>query len=188
VVVGFRDGQGRGSARTAGGFNLYEALVACGRHLTVYGGHAQAAGMSLAMEQLGPFRAAFVEAAAGHVRGAADAALEVDAEVGPGELDLASVEELERLAPFGAANAQPLLAIPRVVAQTTRVVGEKHLMLTLSRGAADPATVDAIAFGMADRDPGQGGAVHVIGFAEVDSFRGYRRTRVRVRHLLRVAP
>jgi len=112
-------------------------------------------------------------------------AVEVDAEAELHELDLPQAEELGRLAPFGAANAEPLLAIPGLKARATRVVGGSHLQLTVSRGAA---VGDAIAFGMADRDPGEGSALDVIGTAEVDSYRGYRRTRLRVRHLLRGAP
>jgi single-stranded-DNA-specific exonuclease len=183
VVVGFKDGQGRGSGRTTGGFDLYRALGACREHLVVYGGHASAAGMTVNHDCFPAFRAAFVAAAAGHFSGAADQpAVEVDAEVELGELDLPGTEELERLAPFGVANAEPLLAIPGLRARQTRVVGERHLQLTVSRGAA---LGEAIAFGMADRDPGEGSAVDVIATAEVDSFRGYRRTRLRVRHLLR---
>jgi len=139
--------------------------------------------MSLTIDKLPAFRTAFVGVAQSHFTGINDApAVEVDAEVDLAELDLSGTEELERLAPFGASNAEPLLAIPGVVARATRVVGGTHLQLTLSRGAA---VGDAIAFGMADRDPGRGSAVHVIGTAEVDSYRGYRRTRLRVRHLLR---
>jgi single-stranded-DNA-specific exonuclease len=186
VVVGFKDGQGRGSARTLDGFNLYQALGVCREHLTVFGGHASAAGMSVNLASFPAFRAGFVAAAQAHFNGRGEAAaVEVDAVAELAELDLPQVEELERLAPFGAANAEPLLAIPGVVARTTRVVGGNHLQLTLSRGTA---VGDAIAFGMADRDPGEGSAVHVIGNAEVDSYRGYRRTRLRVRHLLRGAP
>jgi single-stranded-DNA-specific exonuclease len=186
VVVGFKDGQGRGSARTIDGFNLYTALGACREHLTVFGGHAAAAGMSLTIDRLSAFRAVFAAAAAAHFSAGREApAVEVDAEAELHELDLPQAEELERLAPFGAANAEPLLAIPGLVARATRVVGSNHLQLTLSRGAA---VGDAIAFGMADRDPGEGSVVDVIGIAEVDSYRGYRRTRLRVRHLLRGAP
>jgi single-stranded-DNA-specific exonuclease len=185
-VVGFKDGQGRGSARTVGGFDLFRALTGCRDHLVVFGGHAAAAGLTVATEKFGDFRASFVAAAQGHFAGTNDApVLEVDAEADLAELDLPQAEELERLAPFGVSNAEPLLAIPGVVARATRVVGGSHLQITLSRGAA---VGDAIAFGMADRDPGEGSPVHVVATAEVDSYRGYRRTRLRVRHLLRGAP
>ncbi len=118
IAVGFKDGQGRGSARTVPGVNLYEALAACGAHLTKFGGHAGAAGMSLTIDRLDGFRAAFVAEAARQLNGRATAAVEVDAEVALGDLDLPFTEELARLAPFGAANREPLFALRGVTART----------------------------------------------------------------------
>src|SRR5262249_50280780 len=61
VVVGFQGGEGRGSARSAGGVNLFQALTACGEHLTKFGGHAAAAGLSMTADRLTGFRRAFVD-------------------------------------------------------------------------------------------------------------------------------
>lgn len=183
IVVGFREGQGRGSARTTGGFDLYQALVACREHLSAYGGHAAAAGLSVAWDSLPAFRQAFVLEAHRHFGGTPEEPpLEVDAVAELAELDLSGIEELERLAPFGAANAEPLVAVPGVVTRASRIVGTNHLQLTLSRG---PAVADAIGFGLGESDPGEGAALDVIGTPEVDSFRGLRRTRLRLKHLLR---
>ena len=174
---------GRGSARTIGGLDLYQSLAACQQHLTVFGGHAAAAGLGLPAAQMEAFRASFVAQARRHFDGRVDdPALEVDAVADLADLDLVQAEELERLAPFGTGNSEPMFALPGVVATSTRVVGTSHLQITLSRGAA---VSQAIAFGMADRDPGQGAPLDVIGMAEVDSFRGNRRPRVRVKQLLR---
>jgi single-stranded-DNA-specific exonuclease len=183
VVVGFKEGAGRGSARTTGGLDLYQSLSACQEHLTVFGGHAAAAGLGLAAAQMEAFRASFVAQAQSHFDSRMqDPVLEVDAEVDLADLDLVQAEELERLAPFGIGNSEPLFALPDVVARSTRVVGTSHLQITLARGAA---VSQSIAFGMADRDPGQGAHLDVIGTAEVDTFRGNRRPRVRVKQLLR---
>ena len=183
VVVGFKDGTGRGSARTTGGLDLYQSLAACQEHLTVFGGHAAAAGLGLSAVQMEAFRASFVAQAQSHLDSRMqDPVLEVDAEAELGDLDLLQAEELERLAPFGIGNSEPLFALPDVVARSTRVVGTSHLQITLSRGAA---VSQAIGFGMADRDPGQGAQLDVIATAEVDTFRGNRRPRVRLKQLLR---
>jgi single-stranded-DNA-specific exonuclease len=183
VVVGFKDGSGRGSARTTGGLDLYQSLAACQEHLTVFGGHAAAAGLGLSAAQMEAFRAKFVAQAQSHFDGhMQDSVLEVDAVADLADLDLVQAEELERLAPFGMGNNEPLLVLPDVVARSTRVVGGSHLQITLSRGAA---VSQGIAFGMADRDPGQGAHLDVIGTAEVDTFRGNRRPRLRVKQLLR---
>ena len=183
VVVGFSQGRGRGSARTLGGFDLYQGLSTCSEHLTLFGGHAMAAGVSLEAVKLAAFRAAFVAAARNHFAAAPrQEAIEVDAVARLSEVDMAQTEELARLAPFGSANLEPLLAIPGVVARSTRVVGTSHLQLTLVH---EGTICDAIGFGMADRDPGHGAHLDVIGSAEVDQFRGQRKIRLRLRHLLR---
>jgi single-stranded-DNA-specific exonuclease len=182
VVIAFEAGVGRGSARTIPGFNLYEALVGCAPHLSRFGGHAAAAGMSLTIDRLEGFRREFV-ARAERRAGAHDRPpVIVDAVVNLGELDARAAEELGRLGPFGAANAQPLFALAGVTAESTRLVGQGHLQITLSHRGA---TGDAIAFGMADRDPGRGACVDLVASAELDTFRGNRRARLKVKHLYR---
>jgi single-stranded-DNA-specific exonuclease len=182
IAIGFKDGEGRGSARTVAGVNLFDALGACGEHLTRFGGHAGAAGLSITRERLDAFRAAFSVEAARQLNGRPAAALEVDAEVALSDLDLAFAEELARLGPFGAANREPVFALRGVVARTTRVVGKGHLQLTLDhRGVLG----EAIAFGQGEDDPGAGAVLDVLATAELDTFRGTRRARLRVTKLAR---
>jgi single-stranded-DNA-specific exonuclease len=181
VVVGFRSGEGRGSARTVPGFDLFAALSRCSAHLSRFGGHAAAAGMSVTAAGLEGFRAAFAAAIGEQANGRALVPLRVDALVGLGELDVSFAEELSRLEPFGAANVEPLFALTGLTAQTTRRVGKGHLQLTL----ADRGTIaEAIAFGMADRDPGPGASLDLLATAELDTYRGARRARLKVRQLL----
>lgn len=183
VVVGFSQGQGRGSARTLGGFDLYQGLACCREHLTLFGGHPMAAGVSLEEAKLPSFRQAFVAAAGAHFAAVPrQVSVEVDAVARLSDIDMIQAEELMRLAPFGNANLEPLIVIPGVVTRSTRVVGTSHLQLTLVH---EGTVSDAIAFGMADRDPGKGTRLDVVGTAEVDQFRGQRKIRLRLRHLLR---
>jgi len=183
VIIGFNEGQGRGSARTLGGFDLYQALVQCREYLSVFGGHPMAAGVSLSQENLAGFRVAFVAVARAHFAARpAMETIEVDAVASLSDLDRVQIEELARLGPFGNANSEPLIAVPGVVARSTRVVGTSHLQLTLVQGSA---VIEAIAFGMGDKDPGQGARLDVLGAAEVDEFRGQRKIRLRLRHLMR---
>jgi single-stranded-DNA-specific exonuclease len=182
VVIGFKDGQGRGSARTVPGVNLFDALHACSAHLTKFGGHAGAAGMSLSSARLDDFRNAFVGEVSRQVGDKLAPALQVDAEVSLGDLDLILAGELARLGPFGAANREPLFALRGVTARSTRRVGKGHLQLTLDHAGA---TSEAIAFGFAEADPGSGALVDLIATAELDIFRGVRRTRLKVSKLAR---
>jgi single-stranded-DNA-specific exonuclease len=182
VAVGFRDGDGRGSARTVPGVNLYEALTRCAAHLSRYGGHAGAAGLSISAGGLDGFRRDFAVEAARQLVGQPARALEVDAEVALADLSLPVTEELARLAPYGAADREPLFALAGVTALSTRLVGKGHLQLTLDDAGA---ISEAIAFGLGDQDPGAGARVDLIATAELDTFRGARRSRLKVSRLAR---
>jgi single-stranded-DNA-specific exonuclease len=181
VVIGFRDGVGRGSARTLDGFDLHAALAACCDHLEVHGGHAAAAGLTVRIGKLAAFREAFVARAAAHAESRApETETVVDAQAELGELDLAQVEELGRLAPFGSSNRAPVVVIPGSVVRTSRQVGQGHLQLTLSQGAS---LADAIGFGMAAQAPANGAVVDVVASPEVDAYRGLRRPRLRIKEI-----
>ncbi|HSZ84233.1 MAG TPA: single-stranded-DNA-specific exonuclease RecJ [Polyangia bacterium] len=183
VVVGFRAGDGRGSARTVPGFDLHAALARSSEHLVRFGGHAAAAGMSVTPAGLDGFRRQFEVAIREQAAGRAPPPTRVDAVVDLGELDVSFAEELGRLAPFGAANAEPVFAVRDLTTQATRRVGQGHLQLTLAN-ASFGAIAEAIAFGMADRDPGTGASVDLLATAELDTFRGTRRARLKVRQLI----
>jgi hypothetical protein len=143
-----------------GGFDLYQGLACCQEHLTLFGGHPMAAGVSLEEGKLSSFRQAFVAAAGAHfVAVPRQVSVEVDAVARLSDIDMVQAEELMRLAPFGNANVEPLIVIPGVVTRSTRVVGTSHLQLTLVH---DGTVSDAIAFGMADRDPGKGIRLDVV--------------------------
>ncbi len=182
IAIGFKNGEGRGSARTIPGVNLFDALGACRDHLTRFGGHAGAAGLSITRERLETFRTAFTGEAARQLAGRPPAAVDVDAEVALGDLDLPFAEELSRLGPFGAANREPLFALRGVVTRTTRVVGKGHLQLTLDHGGV---VGEAIGFGLGNVDPGPGAVLDVLATAELDTYRWMRRTRLRVTKLAR---
>ena len=182
VVIGFDGAIGRGSARTTGGIHLHEVLTGCAGHLDRYGGHAAAAGVSLRPEQLDGFRTAFSDEVGRRMDGRDRAALVIDGEVDLAEVTLGLAEELGRLAPFGAGNGEPLLGIRGLTTTETRVVGGKHLQLSVSCAGARG---DAICFNMADQDPGRGVEIDLIATADCDTFRGNRRARLRVKHLVR---
>jgi single-stranded-DNA-specific exonuclease len=187
VVVGFKDGVGRGSLRTIGGFHLHAALLGCAPHLQAFGGHAAAAGMTIVRERFVDFQNAFAAAAAAHVRARAadEPPALADAVADLSDLDLAQAEELARLGPFGSANAEPLVALAGLTVRSSRVVGQKHLQLTVSHGGM---VVDGIGFGLAHAAPAEGSLVDVLACPEVDEFRGYKRARLRFKQIAAAEP
>ena len=172
---------GVGSARTVAGFHLHRALVSCADLLVRYGGHAAAAGLTIDASHLGELRARLSAAARAAFGGEAPAAtLGVDAEIALDAVDELLAVELGRLEPYGIGNPEPVLGARGVTLDRTRVVGENHLQVTLRDGLH---ARDGIGFWLAARDPGSGARVRAAFIPEVDTFRGVRRVRVRLRDL-----
>ena len=181
VVIALDGAVGRGSARTVGGCHLFRAFQSCAGRLVRFGGHAAAAGLTLEVAELAGFRRAFNDAVAAQIGETAErASLPVDAEVDLDHIDERVAEELSRLGPFGVGNPEPLLAARGLAVDRTRVVGVRHLQITL-RGRLHRH--DGIAFGLAGSDPGVGARVKVAFVPELDTFRGARRLRLRVREI-----
>lgn len=148
VAIGVEGEAGRGSARSVEAFDLVGALGACGEHLLAFGGHAMAAGLSIAREAVPEFRRAFQELAReGAAERSASPRLCVDAEVRLDDITPRLIDELERLGPFGAANPEPMLAARGVHAVNRRVVGDgQHLRMDVTDGTT---VVEAIGFTLA---------------------------------------
>lgn len=105
LIIGGDGEEWRGSGRSIEGFDLAKALHQCGDLLTRHGGHAMAAGLSLAPANLDPFRSRLNEIARNCLN--ADLLkpiLRLDAEAALRELTTARLLELLRLEPAGQGN------------------------------------------------------------------------------------
>jgi single-stranded-DNA-specific exonuclease len=127
-------GLSRGSARSIPEFNVTAALDECRDLLVRHGGHALAAGFTVANERLSELRAR-LEAIAARELGGKDLAptLSIDAVVQLEDLDWAMLDMLRELEPHGHGNPQPVFVSQDVEVMTERTVGQarQHLKLTL---------------------------------------------------------
>ncbi len=139
---------GIGSARSVPGFDLCAGLEACGDYLLSYGGHAAAAGLKIAPEQVDAFRSAFCEVAAVRIQpDEREAQLTIDAEAPLSAFSFEVVRQVERLAPFGEGNPRPLLCTTGVrLAEPPRPIGAggHHLSMKVVQHGV---TLRAVAFG-----------------------------------------
>jgi single-stranded-DNA-specific exonuclease len=127
------DGLAQGSGRSIRPFHLLEALESMPDLFERFGGHRQAAGLTLANDKIDLFRARFNEYAAARLT-LDDLApqVEIDAVLQFREINERSVSELFSLAPFGCGNPTPLFAaLDAEVAGPPVVLKEKHLRLML---------------------------------------------------------
>jgi len=186
-VIGFDGELGRGSARSVPGFDL-GAIVRAARDdgiLETGGGHAMAAGVSLKRERLDEFRAFLaLHGVSAETHSAAAKEFAIDAVASCAGATPALIDDIARLGPFGAGNAEPLVALPDVRVAFAGVVGRDHVRLQLQGG--DGARLEAIAFRAASAPLGQGllaargKPVHVAGYLRADDWNGRRRVRLQV--------
>ena len=139
-----------GSCRSIEGVNIHKALTMCADCLNRFGGHKQAAGLSLNAERLEEFKGRLDDAIR-QISQKEDFVPRVvcDMEYPLGDMTLEAVEMLSRLEPTGMGNPPPLFSAPARVA-AARAVGAdgSHLKLTLRDGDRQ---VDGIWFGQGAR-------------------------------------
>lgn len=197
------DGQLRGSARSIAGLHIRDCLAAIDAAwpdlIDKFGGHAMAAGLSIAAQHLADFAAQFDAHVAAHFGGQLpDGEILTDGELAADDFTVETAEMLRDASPWGAQFPPPLFDGDfRVVEQ--RVVGDAHLKMKLAcgdgdgggagvddgNGNGDTATLDAIAFRHIEPgdDAPQLNRVQAVYQLSVDEFRGRRRLQLVVEHL-----
>ena len=134
IIIGIDDdGVARGSGRSVEGFSLCDAVFACGEHLTHYGGHPMAVGISLEKEKINDFRKA-INAYCKDIKMPYNI-LHIDCKLNPNQLDLSILDCLSYIEPCGASNPSPIFGLYNMTVIATKEMGNgKHMRITLSRG------------------------------------------------------
>jgi len=132
-VLGLDDGVAYGSGRSIRAFHLLDALESMPDLFTKFGGHRQAAGVTLDGARVEEFRERFRAFASGRLTAADfEPEIEIDAEIGFDDVADQTIAELLNLAPFGFGNAPPTLVARGVeVAAAPDIKNDKHLFLRL---------------------------------------------------------
>jgi single-stranded-DNA-specific exonuclease len=132
-VLGIDNGAAQGSGRSIAAFHLLEALEAMPDLFTKFGGHRQAAGVTLPAERLDEFRERFRAYAATRLTPADfERELEIDTEIRMDEVSDRAIADVLRLGPFGFGNPSPVFTMRQVeVAEDPDVRNEKHVFLRL---------------------------------------------------------
>jgi single-stranded-DNA-specific exonuclease len=150
VVLSLGDGIAHGSCRSIPGFDMLEALESCAPLFMRFGGHQQAAGLTMEVGRVKELRAAINRHADTRL-GPDDLRprLRIDAAVSFRGLNGDLAYQVTELAPFGAGNPRPLFAAAGVeIIDGPRPLKERHLKMTLRQ---DGRTFRAVAWRAIER-------------------------------------
>ncbi len=145
-IFSVEDGIAKGSARSIPAFDICNGLIGCREFLIGFGGHKQAAGLKLKVENIDSFEGRIQDVVRNSLSENDFApSLKIDADVALAEVNFALLNELSILDPFGYGNSEPLLGAKKLEVVNPRIVGNNHLKMRLRQRSQ---LVDAIGFDM----------------------------------------
>ena len=153
VIIAEESGVGKGSCRSIRGFHMFEALSACKEHLLGFGGHAQAAGLSLRSEEIDAFREA-LNSYAKSVLTEKDYIpnLDIELELAPEKISERLMTEIKLLEPYGMGNPKPLFSCCGVRGSYARQIGKEGQHLKFELDGVD-SSIDVLAWGRGEEAP-----------------------------------
>lgn len=179
IVICNVDGNGRGSCRSAYGFNIFEALDDSSSLLETYGGHELAAGLTMDINNLPAFRERMQEFYKKKEGEEHKLVLFVDYEVDSASLlTIENIDALMSNEPWGGGNPPPTLCMRGVaVDSVTPIGGDRHLKMRVSR---DFRTIDCVFFSKTVRELGlrPGMRADIAFEVSVNEFRGNRSVQL----------
>jgi len=177
-VIALDGATGKGSGRSVIGLDLGAAVIAARQSglLLAGGGHAMAAGFTVAADKVEDLRLFLGERLAAQGRGDLVPRLDLDGALEARAASIELIETLAALGPFGAGNPEPVFAVTGARIVRADVVGSGHVRLVLS--GTGGGKLKAIAFRAADSEMGMtllssaGAPVHLAGTLRIDSWQG----------------
>ncbi len=189
IILTRSNGMATGSARSVAGYDLYNAIDACGDLLVNYGGHMFAAGLTLKEENIQAFQEKFEAVVMDSIT---DDLLipqvEVDQEILLNEITAKFFRIIKQFSPFGPGNMTPVFVSRNVYnMDDARIVGEtgEHLKLNVIQDSKDFRSFPAIAFGQAHHLPQlqNGHPFDICYTIEENTFRGKTTLQLRIKDI-----
>ncbi len=185
VMICLQNGKGRGSCRSYGDFNIYDALEASSSCLEGYGGHSMAAGLTVLEENVDDFRESLGRYYEEKVKEPFESILDIDFEViKPRLLTVENVTALGDLEPYGTGNPKPTLCIKDAeIHNIIALGGGKHTKLLVRKWNE---FYECIFFSRSIEQLGvhMGGIVDIAFAPQINEFRGKRTVQLLLDDLL----
>lgn len=171
--------EAKGSGRSISGYNLFEALENCSDLLEKFGGHELAAGLSIKTENIEKFRKAINDYAADKIEAAMLVpTVSIDAVIKAAYITIETVNEINKLQPFGVENPTPVFAVKNIkIHKISTMSDNKHLRMTLLK---DGKFLDSVGFGMGEyfNYLKEGDFIDVAFGLDINDYKGYRNVQL----------
>ncbi len=180
VVVRAGEKLSRGSCRSIPEFNIIQALTECGSLFTQFGGHSQAAGFSMPTGNLAELEQCLLRQAEKELAGLdLRPQIEIDVVVNLRELGGNTFPMLQKLAPFGSGNPEPVFLSRKVDLLDCAAIGNDgcHLKLKLKQGGV---VWDGVAFGLGSCLNELSSPVDIVYNLTLEKWNGEERLRLNV--------
>src|SRR3990170_249454 len=128
-----KNGLAKGSCRSIGAFNMFDALASCQDLLLTFGGHSQAAGLSLTIDNLPKLKEHLEKLLIEQVKPEElRQKLSIDAEISMGDVNKKLISDVQHLEPFGHENPQPLFLLKKVsLLEAPQLLKDEHVKCRL---------------------------------------------------------
>lgn len=169
-----------GSLRSIPEINIIEMLGKCSEFLDRFGGHSQAAGVTVKSENIEKFYEKMSGLIEEELAGKELVpVLEVDCEITPDDINWEFMTELKKMEPFGIGNEEPVFLAKNVVISDLKVVGNgsKHWKLSLRSDSGSPKIFDAIGFSLVEKFPDlkKDGKIDIVFHLKEDEWNGNKK-------------
>ncbi|HUT51763.1 MAG TPA: single-stranded-DNA-specific exonuclease RecJ [bacterium] len=179
AVIGVHQGMGKGSLRSVPGINIFKALCRLSHLLETFGGHPQAAGISIKEQNIPAFVTALIEAVAAESPDHNfEPALNLDAEWPIARCDRRLIDDLACLKPHGIGNPEPVFCARGVLVKWAREARNNTLMMGVQE---NNLTLPAVGFRLGHRIPEPGNRLDLAYTPILDSYQGQESLKLRVK-------
>lgn len=171
--------QVKGSARSIPAFDLFKNCMTVRDLFTHFGGHSQAAGMTLPLENLDELQIRLNELIRNELAEEDfKQLLEISSEVSVEDVNEKLVDEIGKLAPFGMKNPKPIFQLTAIPSELRQIGSTKrHLKLLFKE---DGKNVEGIGFGFGELYPhiSPNTPVTVVGELGINEWNGNRKPQI----------
>ncbi len=187
VFATVEEGGLKGSARSVKGVHIRDVLDTVATQnpamINKFGGHAMAAGLTIAQDYYEDFKQAFDQEVRKHLnKEDLQDVIKSDGELSAEEITIDLAEQLRFAGPWGQAFPEPVFDGVFEI-ESVRIVAEKHLKVLL-RIPNSEILVDGIAFNITNHDwPTVVSKVEVAYQLDLNEFRGNRNAQMLIRHI-----